>query len=181
MKIALDPVFGNIKDPQHPNVKASCSSQLRQRRKGSSYVTNVTPVREEAMARPAEHSTPSTHCCLFCLQRNHTLGQCSQFKAKTHRDKINFIKDKGICFGCLKVGHTSKDCRSRLDCHVCHQPHPGVLHIERQDKDASVEQAKHPVSLPSDSTVTFQTCGHIGAGVEDDSLYCCSKGQKQTD
>lgn len=171
VKIALDPVFGNIQDPQHPNVKASCSSQLRQRRKGSSYVTNVTPVREEAMARPAEHSTHSTHCCLFCLQRNHTLGQCSQFKAKAHRDRINFIKDKGICFGCLKVGHTSKDCRSRLDCYVCHQKHPGVLHIERQDKGISVEQVKHPVRLPSDSTVTFQTCGHIGAGVEDYSTF----------
>lgn len=175
VKIVTDPVFGNIQDPQHPsrpvNVKASCSSQLRQRRKESSYITNVTSVREEAMARPAEHSTTSTYCCLFCLQRNHTLGQCSQFKAKAHREKINFIKDKGICFGCLKVGHTSKDCRSRLDCHVCLQKHPGVLHIERQDKGTSVGQAKPPVSLSSDSTVTFQTCGHIGAGVEDDSTF----------
>lgn len=27
------------------------------------------------------------------------------------------------------------------------------------------------MSLPSDSTVNFQTCGHIGAGVEDDSTF----------
>ncbi|KAK0136293.1 hypothetical protein N1851_027802 [Merluccius polli] len=101
VKIALDPVFGNIQDPQSLNTKASSSSQQRERRKGSSYATNVTPVREDAVAQPAGHknNTSSTRCCLFCLQRNHTMDQCSQFKTKAHRDKISFIKDKGICFG----------------------------------------------------------------------------------
>lgn len=84
---------------------------------------------------------------------------------KVHKDKINFIKEKGICFGCLKVGHTSKDCRSRLDCNVCHQKHPSVLHIERQDKGTSSDQQS--VSLFNVSPALSQTCGHIGAGNED--------------
>ena len=80
VKIAFDPVFGNIQDPQSLNTKASSSSQQRERRKGSSYATNVTPAREDAVAQPAGHknNTSSTRCCLFCLQRNHTMDQCLQ-------------------------------------------------------------------------------------------------------
>jgi len=57
-------------------------------------------------------------------------------------------------------------------------------YVERQDKGTSVGQAKHPVSLSSDSTITFQTCGHIGAGVEDDSevrswYFICSNIQTE--
>lgn len=76
-----------------------------------------------------------------------------------------------VCFGCLNVGHPSKDGRSRLDCNVCHQNHPGVLPLERQGKGTSSEQVQHPVTPPSVSTTMFQTCGHIGADWEDDTIF----------
>lgn len=148
VKIASDPLFGNIQDSHLPIPKASSASHLKQRKKGSSFATNVTAVKEGVTAQHSGNKTKffSSHNCLFCLQSSHSMDQCSQFKAKIHWDKINFIKEKGICFGCLKVGHTSKDCRSRLDCNVCHQKHPGVLHIERQDKGTSSEQAQQSES-----------------------------------
>lgn len=60
-----------------------------------------------------------------------------------------------------------------MDCNVCHQKHPGVLHIEQQDKGTYSSQAQPSLSPPSDSTTTTmsQTCGHIGAGCEDDSIF----------
>ncbi|KAF7641576.1 hypothetical protein LDENG_00277220 [Lucifuga dentata] len=110
--------------------------------------------------------------CLFCKENDHSLDKCSQFKLKIHQEKMSFIKENGICFGCLKVGHTSKDCRSRLDCNVCYQKHPGVLHIERKDTGTSLEQAHQSVSPAlSISSAMPQTCGHIGAGCEDDSVF----------
>lgn len=67
-----------------------------------------------------------------------------------HKDKINFTKEKGICFGCLKK-------------------HPSVLHIERQDKGTSSDQQS--VSLLNVSPTLSQTCGHIGAGNDDTSIF----------
>ncbi|XP_023192327.1 uncharacterized protein LOC111609249 isoform X3 [Xiphophorus maculatus] len=172
VKIASDPVFGNIQDPQTGgNSKVSSSS--KQRKKGSSFATNVSTI-PEARTHSTENKIKSTvlHSCLFCLQRNHLLENCMQFKAKMHRDKLTFIKQKGICFGCLKVGHTSKDCRSRLDCNVCHQKHPEVLHIEQKEPGASSEQTQQTTrSHVNFSTATTQTCGHIGASHNDDAVF----------
>ena len=54
-----------------------------------------------------------------------------------------------------------------------HQKHPRVLHIEHQDKGTSSSQAQPSLNQPSYSTTTTmsQTCGHTGAGCEDDSIF----------
>ena len=41
-----------------------------------------------------------------CCTCAHLLAKCQQFQRKKHREKIRFLKEKGICFGCLKVGHS---------------------------------------------------------------------------
>lgn len=170
VKIASDPVCGNIQDLQLTNSKTSNASHFKQRKRGSSFATNVTAVKEGVITQhTGNNARHFTLNCLFCTQGNHSLDQCSQFKMKVHRDKINFIKEKGICFGCLKVGHMSKDCRKHLDCNVCHQNHPSVLHIERQDKGTSSNQQS--VSSTNASPSVSQTCGHIGAGHKDATIF----------
>lgn len=47
------------------------------------------------------------------------------------QEKIRFLKERGICFGCLKVGHISRDSKKRLVCEVCDQEHPTALHIPK--------------------------------------------------
>lgn len=42
--------------------------------------------------------------------------------------KIGFLKENGICFGCLCTGHISKDCRKRISCSRCSFKHPTILH-----------------------------------------------------
>lgn len=87
-------------------------------------------------------SLRSLKCCLFCQQNSHSLDKCSHFRLRMHKDKINFVKENGVCFGCLKVGHTSKDCRSHLDRSECHQKHPSVLHIQKKDTGTSFKEAQ---------------------------------------
>ena len=148
VKIASDPLFGNIQDSPPTKSKSSKTSHFIQRKKESSFATNVTTIKEGDMAQCIGNKIKpsSIPSCLFCLQTNHLLDNCSKFRMKLHRDKINFIKEKGICFGCLKVGHMSKDCRSHLECNVCNQKHPRILHIERQDKGTSSKQSQQTVS-----------------------------------
>ena len=145
-----DPLCGNIQDLPSTKYKASNSGHLKQRKKGRSFATNVIAVKEGVITLYTGNKTKSfsTHNCLFCSHSSHSLDKCSQSKAKVLRNKIHFIKEKGIW-------------------------NPEVLHIERQDKGTFSSQSKPSLSPPSNPTATTvsQTCGHIGAGCEDDSIF----------
>lgn len=133
---------------------------MKQRRKGGTFATNVTAIKDGDKYKKISSTSDNQKKCTFCHLTNHALDECSQYKSKTQQDKIQFLKEKGNCFGCLKFGHTSKDCRSRLDCQVCHRKHPSVLHVEKEDTN------KETVSPPSQ-----QICAHIGAGEEDPNVF----------
>lgn len=78
-----------------------------------------------------------------------------------HKEKLNFLKEKGICFGCLCVGHMSRDCEKRLTCTVCGQMHPSILHIQQKERICTQEQNRPSLSS---ALVALQACGQTGAG-----------------
>jgi len=129
VKIVSDPLFGSINDVS-PASYTKLSMQVKQKRKSGKFATSINVPKDGY--KEMENLTAHGHQlkCMFCSLTNHTLEKCFQFRRKTQQDKMQFLKEKGICFGCLKHGHTSKDCRSRLDCEVCHRKHPSVLHVE---------------------------------------------------
>ena len=155
-KICSNPIFGDIQDAISSRKVFGGSKSIA--RPKSSYAANVVTM-----------STPVTRClnsnaskpkCL-CCEGDHSVEFCSDLKGKTHRDKLNFLKEKGLCFGCLCKGHLSKDCKDRLSCNTCNRKHPTVLHINFEVKGEtprSVEQTKH---IP---TVSSNVCRHNGAG-----------------
>ncbi len=81
-----------------------------------------------------------------------------------HKDKIQFIKEKGICFGCLVQGHMSKTCNKHQICKVCSQKHPTVLHIEKVENPITIGVPHPNHDKPS---ISSHACGHIGAGEEE--------------
>lgn len=100
--------------------------------------------------------------CTCCTQ-GHSLQQCQQFKQMKHRDKLSFLKEKELCFGCLCAGHWSRNCEGRLTCTTCGQRHPTVLHIDRRETaSAPTEPAKE--SGAQVITASPKTCDHTGAG-----------------
>ena len=42
--------------------------------------------------------------CLYC-RHGHSLEDCQQFKERTHKDKLQVLRERGACFACLCVGH----------------------------------------------------------------------------
>ena len=58
------------------------------------------------------------------------LTDCHQFKNHPHKEKVDFLKINGYCFGCLMRGHMSRNCRKRLTCQTCQKSHPTILHID---------------------------------------------------
>ena len=72
-------------------------------------------------------STKSSQSCLEC-GGSHSLQKCDKFIGKSYDDRVAFIRENRICFGCLGQGHVSKFCRNRLKCDTCNCNHPTVLH-----------------------------------------------------
>ena len=40
----------------------------------------------------------------------------------------NFIKQKGLCFGCYSSEHIAKLCKSKRACQICNKKHPTSFH-----------------------------------------------------
>lgn len=69
----------------------------------------------------------SSKPCMYCKGEQHNL--CRKLKSKPHKDKIDFLKNKGLCFACLKHGHMSSSCKDKLQCQECSRLHPTLLHF----------------------------------------------------
>lgn len=143
--IVSDPVFGDIQDS---STKMKTKAPVKYPAKGN-FSTNVNVT---------STAVPSATTCLFCTGQ-HNLETCTQFDTQPHRDKITFLKQSGICFGCLtKAGHIGKDCAQRLTCSICSKRHPSALHIT----------AKASTSQQTVASTIQASCGdggeHAGAG-----------------
>ena len=99
------------------NKSVSTAHQSDARAKGGSERTGRTL-----------NTTHSNVKCAFCDKQNHSLDKCFKFKEKSMVERKTFVIDKHLCFGCLKIGHTSKQCKSRLKCSTCSKNHPTPLH-----------------------------------------------------
>ena len=114
----------------------------RERRSKSGFATSVSPVANETRNEsvvPSSSSKEPYKYCLFC-NGAHSLDSCYLINKKSHQDKLEFLKRKGVCFGCLETGHISKGCQKRLTCKVCSLKHPTTLHITNREANAYKEK-----------------------------------------
>ena len=82
--------------------------------------------------------------CAFCESDNHYLPKCSSFTKRSLDERRKFIRDQRRCYGCLRVGHDSHDCKQKHTCQTCKSKHPTCLHddnfqMKRDNETASQE------------------------------------------
>nr|XP_057941354.1 uncharacterized protein LOC131137424 [Doryrhamphus excisus]XP_057941355.1 uncharacterized protein LOC131137424 [Doryrhamphus excisus] len=53
---------------------------------------------------------------------------------KTIEERLKFVQQEKLCFGCLKNGHNSKACTYRSVCDLCGKRHPTCLHQDREKR-----------------------------------------------
>lgn len=70
----------------------------------------------------------SKSVCVVC-KKSHDVESCKMFLRKSLDERKSFLKEKGLCFGCLSEGHISKYCKKRRKCNKCSKFHPSCLHI----------------------------------------------------
>ncbi|KAI3409782.1 hypothetical protein GPALN_016303 [Globodera pallida] len=62
--------------------------------------------------------------CIFCGS-NHWHEKCHQFS--TLQQRLDIIREKQLCFKCLKPKHRAYACSRPSKCYRCKQPHPTAL------------------------------------------------------
>ncbi|XP_051157993.1 uncharacterized protein LOC127279596 [Leptopilina boulardi] len=57
--------------------------------------------------------------CLFCDSTDHQNATCEKAKKMTIVQRREIVKCKHACFNCLKFGHGSRQCTTKLKCEWC--------------------------------------------------------------
>ncbi len=164
--ILMDPLFGDIRDLP-TSMRPINQPKLRPegRVKGNIFATTVALMESGETTKNMRTELPSSNSkvislCLCCA-KHHVLEYCLQFKRKKHREKMEFLKEKELCFGCLSAGHMSRNCGKRLTCRICSQHHPTVLHVDRNAANSGMASKESEARKFLGSA---ETCGHTGAG-----------------
>ncbi|XP_078619097.1 uncharacterized protein LOC144886352 [Branchiostoma floridae x Branchiostoma japonicum] len=124
--------------------------------------------------------------CLYCAQANHGLSHCGVLGARPVAERLQYIRDRGLCFGCLGKAHMAKECKQRATCGKCQRSHPTVLHREvgtLPKKTAAVGRVLRngrswegvppiiPVKVRSKTTnITVETYAFLDSG--SDVVFC---------
>ncbi|KAL7845029.1 hypothetical protein SRHO_G00235690 [Serrasalmus rhombeus] len=88
----------------------------------------------KALTTSANEKAHAT-CCVFCEKVGHGLPECRKFIRKAITEQLKFVQENKLCFGCLKLGHRSKDCGDRNICRLCEKGHPTCLHDNRTKEE----------------------------------------------
>ena len=127
VEVATDPVFGTAE-----MAAASGGS-------GPSHVneTEEAVIRKKPkvyMIKTSGEAANDEYCP--CCKTYHDLETCEDMLQKSVKERLELIKKGGQCFGCLKYGHNSRQCRNRKTCGKCGARHPTLLHVDPRNQPA---------------------------------------------
>ena len=126
---------------------------LKERRSKSSVFHTQTVAEAETQGQLKTSLRPP---CIFCQDSRH-LNRCSEFKGKALEERRKYVKEKKLCYGCLKLGHNAKDCRNRHSCDSCKGRHPTLLHDDNYTK--AKPRSVSNQSIKEETATTLSLCG----------------------
>ncbi|XP_075217844.1 uncharacterized protein LOC142322650 [Lycorma delicatula] len=145
----------------------------------SSSSNKQKTVYERQKYKPVRHSSSyvaiNSKVCECCNQP-HTLYKCSKFINLSVSDKSKFVKDKKLCYNCLKLGRLVRNCSSR-GCRICKGKHHTSLHISSQNNSF-----KSNSNNDSDSNQKSSSCSQDSPASHHSSsnTYCSLKSRAQS-
>ncbi len=138
-KEANDPIFGASALHNDPKGKQTKSKK----QPGKSFNVQVTSTSKKETESNQNRSTPAVQRqCPLC-EADHYLTSCGQFKKMSPEKRLDFAKDKRLCFSCLKPGkHTIRWCKLKATCGIggCTHKHSRLLHTEEPSKTLTSEE-----------------------------------------
>ena len=104
----------------------------------SSQSFGSRPRYSHAVASPQVFNQDSVSC--FYCNQSHLMTTCKGFLSLSLNDRRQFCYSQRLCFGCLRHGHSNRDCRKRMQCSTCNGQHPTVLHDDNRPQRSNFSQ-----------------------------------------
>ena len=135
-RVATNPLFGKIVEDSRPRtdtrrglLNKGSHEKTKERRSFASHINDclTSPPTSES---PSQGSPPVEEVsCLYCND-HHALESWKSLRSRPYEERIEFMKSKRLCFGCLSTEHTARNCPKRKTCAIvnCTRKHPTVLH-----------------------------------------------------
>ena len=149
-RVATNPMFGSISE----DTKTKMDRRDGRLQKGSltkragelSFAALVGSGQNVPTGIAPARGTIGKVSCLYC-NAGHTLENCISLRNRPYMDRIEFLKSKGLCFGCLSSDHAARNCPERKSCTFpnCAKKHPAVLHTSSV---ARKQQSENPSAGP---------------------------------
>ena len=86
--------------------------------------------------------------CILC-DNQHRFFKCNKYKALDHAERLSLVKEKNLCFNCLKSGHRTQSCKSPNSCFQqdCSKKHHTTLHYAFQKPPPERNEDKDDPSI----------------------------------
>lgn len=104
------------------------SSYLNNVNKSNNRTNNQTNHQPNSIANKKQALNTHTVSCPLC-NGSHRLFMCQNFLKLVVKERVEFAKNKRLCFNCLASGHRNTDCRSK-NCKKCDRKHNTLLHVD---------------------------------------------------
>ena len=143
-------------DDKEDRGRNGTSTRHRKPPEVGAFATGVREGNESSRGR----IEPKINTCLHC-KSEHELDNCPRFARLPLPERRQFVQSRALCWGCLKWGHVSKECRGRKLCKTCNNRHPTSLH---DDTQKFLEKRQEIGNTNSQNPIThcIEVCNMIG-------------------
>ena len=124
------------------------------RRRADVYAVNADP--QDKDEREIESQRPGK--CVICDTGVHEHENCRKLRRESPRRRRGIAASLGLCYGCLKLGHSARLCRSKDKCPKCNYCHHDMLPCYEGKKGVKDREPKHA----SYKTTAGQKSGRSG-------------------
>lgn len=166
-KKANDPVWGRTAMVGTSEAKKGSEKEAHKYKNGSFATVSQSLSQKSPPIKDHASSFPCSYC-----QGKHAMTSCPALSKLPFSQKSDFIKGKGLCFGCLKPGHVKRICRNKALCGHCGGRHPTVMHTMNTENSQPQrsDQTKYPVNETHKNTnnkgsqIADGVCSFVGSG-----------------
>lgn len=94
--------------------------------------------------------------CSFC-GKSHSIYRCFQYADLTPPQRIAKVNELNLCQNCLREGHSTQRCDSKVRCAVCKQAHHHTLHLDSNESQKGSQKPSTATGQDQDKAVAL-TC-----------------------
>ncbi|KAK7909491.1 hypothetical protein WMY93_014175 [Mugilogobius chulae] len=129
-------------------------------KRAKAFNTSTQP-KSFAQDKQETNSSKPKFPCTVCKSEDHAITKCPAFAAKSVEDKKAFIHENKLCFGCLRKGHVTKDCKRRHTCNTCSRRHPTCLHEDKRQNSVEATTNSSTSTEKQASQETHKAVSHM--------------------